>query len=732
MARDPSVADDGKSGGKRAEGGDLSSDNTLLDRRSYLKLAGSATAAAAVMAGSASAAGEEYEVIEADNKRHTLRDGDVLENVVIDFSNGNYYQIYAAGDCTIRNVGFKGTHEHDQHCIVVGGSGDVLIENCYLGDGCVRPDNYSSHGQCGIFAHRDFSGNLTIRRCNVQNWPNNGIYANAPHYSGGGRVTIEECYGANNYVSTFRIGSDGSSVNDSIAHNDGGRYNGRPVWLWGESVEVNGCELDSGSYAESIHIRDDTRATIRDTVHDGYHGGDPVSEENVDSSGGADTSMPDYIPSSPEEAAGGATEELESLGDHSDLQYVYEFIPEADEPFDYYFEVEEGPIEFSTYNGAEIEEEHMWVSDDGSRAAGCLTGTPHAWEFDALLVDVTVEGDADVRINDQQSHLSRYPREGATGDDWKGDMPWHEDDEDGDEDEEEIDESELEHSYEFIPETDEPVDYYFEVEEGPIVPSTYNGAEIEEDFTWVSEDGSRAAGRLTVTRHAWKFDTLLVDVTVEGDADVRVNDQQSHLSRYPREGATGDDWKGDMPWHRDDEDEDALDRTILIDGVGRSGTSNYEFTVTGDVEKSTYRSASIGDDTIDDDGTVTGSVSGWRDAFRFDGEIEDLSVDGTARVLIDDEEVDPSDYGQELDHVLTIVGNGSDAEYRVSVDGAIETIPWDASDEYATVVSSGTAEGTIERGFQRFRYSGSVTDLAFESGSAHVYADLTRLDPDDF
>ncbi|MFC6718279.1 hypothetical protein ACFQGT_11620 [Natrialbaceae archaeon GCM10025810] len=282
--------------------------NSGLTRRSYVRsLAAVATATTAIgAAGTAAAQSGEPEVIEAAGETQTLEGGDVLENVIIDFSNGNYHTITVTGDATIRNVGFKGTHEHDQNPIVVTGDGEVLIENVYLGDGCVRPSSVSSHGQVGIFAHREFSGELTIRRCNIQNWPNNGVYASAPDKGGQGTVHIENCYGKNNYVSCFRIGSSGSTITDSIALNDGeGRYTGRPVWLWGSDVTVDGGQFQSGSYGGAIHIKGSTQATVKNTVHDGYSGS-PATEENVDASGaGIDTSIPDDIPRSPEEAAGG-------------------------------------------------------------------------------------------------------------------------------------------------------------------------------------------------------------------------------------------------------------------------------------------------------------------------------------------------------------------------------------------------------------------------------------------
>ncbi|WP_193787918.1 hypothetical protein [Natronolimnohabitans innermongolicus] len=728
MARDSSELDDDVEGHSGLSDGNSAGNNGLIDRRSYLKLAGAATVAATA-ATAVSASDEDVEVIEADNSNYRLDDGEVFENKIIDFTNGNWMTILASGtNWTIRNVGFRGTHTHDNHAIVARdeGGNTSTIENVYLGDGCVRPSSYSSHGQCGIFVHRGHSGHLDIRNVYLEDWPNNGIYASAAAYDTPGTVRIENCFGKNNYVSSFRI-SDDSEVVDSVAYNDGsGRYRGRPFWGWGDQ-EISGCDFDGGSYGNgsSIYGRSGSRTHVEDTRHSGYSmsGSGSYSEgHGVENGGSPDLSVPDGVPTSASEAAGGESSgdnpsgSDKPEGDHDDLQHVYEFAGrDEDEATDYYFEVEEGPIKPSTANGATIDEDFMWVSDDGARAAGRISDDHHAWEFDTDIVDATVDGSADVTINGVQSHLDRYPLDGATGDGWKGDMPWH------------GDHPELQHTYQFVAEgEDEPTDYYFEVEEGPIEPSTYRDAEIEDEYMWVSDDGHRAAGRVVDGTHAWEFDTDLIDVTIEGPAYPLINDVDSYPSRYPLEGATGDDWKGDMPWH-----DDGYDHTILIDGVGTSGGSRYEFAVGGSVRKSTDEGATIDDEDVIDSGTVTGSVAGWRDAFRFTGDLEELTVDGPAHVYLDGERVDPSDYGEDLPHTLTVVGDESQASYEITVDGTIDRLPGEALPD-AVDLSDDILTGIVEDDVQRYRFSGGISDITFVDGSADVYVDDEPVDPDEY
>jgi len=145
-------------------------------------------------------------------------------------------------------------------------------------------------------------------------------------------------------------------------------------------------------------------------------------------------------------------------------------------------------------------------------------------------------------------------------------------------------------------------------------------------------------------------------------------------------------------------EEDSLTNIILLDGIGTVGGSQYEFTVTGSVKKSTDSGASINDGDIIDGNQVTGSLGGWRDAFRFSGELENLTVDGPARVYVNGNQIAPENYGGEQSHLLTIVGNGVRSEYEFTTDGSIEMTEGDG----ATVVSEGRAEGLLNGAFTDF------------------------------
>lgn len=63
-----------------------------------------------------------------------------------------------------------------------------------------------------------------------------------------------------------------------------------------------------------------------------------------------------------------------------------------------------------------------------------------------------------------------------------------------------------------------------------------------------------------------------------------------------------------------------------------------------------------------------------------------------------------------LPNLVTVVGRGVPSNFEITVDGEIEM---DADDPVAegTVVSGSVAEGAIDVGVQRFRFSGQVTNV---------------------
>ncbi|ELY95145.1 hypothetical protein C483_02236 [Natrialba hulunbeirensis JCM 10989] len=63
-----------------------------------------------------------------------------------------------------------------------------------------------------------------------------------------------------------------------------------------------------------------------------------------------------------------------------------------------------------------------------------------------------------------------------------------------------------------------------------------------------------------------------------------------------------------------------------------------------------------------------------------------------------------------LPHLVTIVGRGVPSNYEITVDGEIELVDADPLEE-ATVVTDHAAEGAVDTGVMRFRFSGQMANV---------------------
>ncbi|WP_226004209.1 hypothetical protein [Natrinema salinisoli] len=63
-----------------------------------------------------------------------------------------------------------------------------------------------------------------------------------------------------------------------------------------------------------------------------------------------------------------------------------------------------------------------------------------------------------------------------------------------------------------------------------------------------------------------------------------------------------------------------------------------------------------------------------------------------------------------LPNLVTIVGRGVPSNYEIAVDGDLEMLADDPVAE-GTVVAGGVAEGSIDVGVQRFRFSGQMANV---------------------
>ncbi|WP_137287220.1 hypothetical protein [Halorussus salinisoli] len=289
---------------------DSESETALLDRRSYLRLAGAAAAAVAGagMATSTEAASNDTITVPAgETRRISVGDGETFENKLLDVTaDGASVVITAfADDFTIRNVGIKGVHPGEENFLklcVPSEDATGLVENVYLGDGAVA----GSKG--GIYVHYDpgHEGELTFRQVNVAHSSNNGLYGSSPGHRGqSGLVHVEDSYFYSNNVSNVRLGSPGgtSHVRNTTIHVDDsvngcdtncsspGAVNARGVWAWDGPVALHDCDVRTGSHGSALATRD----------------GGSIEENDSRIGSEADTSPPEGVPTSAEEAAGASS-----------------------------------------------------------------------------------------------------------------------------------------------------------------------------------------------------------------------------------------------------------------------------------------------------------------------------------------------------------------------------------------------------------------------------------------
>jgi len=254
----PSDSDCSMAGRTRRAGED--SRHRRLGRRGYLRLLG-ASAGVATLHGVATSdvrASSHYTthtVPSGETFTRNITSDEAFENVLIDITAQDAsVDVTAQGsNWVIRNIGIKGrctTNDGNSFRLAVDDGSTGVFENVYLGDG-------ATPGHCtGIFVPTTHQGALRIRELNVQYWPGNGVYASAPgrdeRGGRGGLVEISRSYARNNNIAGFRLGTDGSTVRDSVIVVDGdvpdltpsGMEEARGVWVKeGASVRIENCDI---------------------------------------------------------------------------------------------------------------------------------------------------------------------------------------------------------------------------------------------------------------------------------------------------------------------------------------------------------------------------------------------------------------------------------------------------------------------------------------------------------
>ena len=206
-----------------------------------------------------------YTTESAHGQHYRVGSGETFGNYLFNVANGGGLLISSgpSSNYVVQNIGLNGYYEGGGFIMSTrdrSHSGQSLVQNVYMGDGCSKSGESFVHGPGGIFvgARNEHLGHITFRNCNIQGYTNNGFYAS----NGPGTVRFENCLAKNNGVSSFRCRSNGR-IHNCVAYNDNTQYgwfhrsrnfvekHGRCVWVWGGGggrARITNSHFASGPY----------------------------------------------------------------------------------------------------------------------------------------------------------------------------------------------------------------------------------------------------------------------------------------------------------------------------------------------------------------------------------------------------------------------------------------------------------------------------------------------------
>lgn len=168
--------------------------------------------------------------------------------------------------------------------------------------------------------------------------------------------------------------------------------------------------------------------------------------------------------------------------------------------------------------------------------------------------------------------------------------------------------------------------------------------------------------------------------------------------------------------------------TLTFEGTGTY--ADYEFSVSGDLTKSTWMNATISDEDNVSGGSATGAVTNGRDSYAFTGEITDFRADDSLIVYLNSERIDADDLGREprFENTLSIDGIDGRTDYRFGVEGTLEENYGLTSEDS---IEGKTATGAVGSGTDSYTFSGDVSMFdADTTGSFRTILNGEEVDPE--
>jgi len=416
-----------------------------------------AVSTGALLGGTQTAAAADYEKITVgagETFTKQLSDGETWENKLIDITaDGASYSIRAhANNWTIRNIGFRGQLDKQakpdsQIFTLKVPSADAtgVLENIYH-EGTTYSRSYNTQPS-GFYVFPDHAGDIEARGLHLTNFPSHALYGSAPgnppshswQEGGGGTVRVHDSYTADMENSGWRLGTTGSYIENCVSFRTS-----RGLWAYYEDIEARDCDLGennrdivvgSGSYSKSATVTvENTRYETTSTPNGSISGS---------SAGTPQERVPDACPTSPKEAASGASGsnntgdgDTPSDGNGSnDSGYDGDVHPGntlADNENALVFSgthLSEDNVQQSQYKLAVSEslvpsrrsnatvDENLEFSEGDTSYQGTVTDWKDAWVYTGEITELTVDGPAKVFLNGSEIDPSNYGSTGGGSDD---------------------------------------------------------------------------------------------------------------------------------------------------------------------------------------------------------------------------------------------------------------------------------------------------------------------------
>ena len=149
---------------------------------------------------------------------------------------------------------------------------------------------------------------------------------------------------------------------------------------------------------------------------------------------------------------------------------------------------------------------------------------------------------------------------------------------------------------------------------------------------------------------------------------------------------------------------DYLPHKLTFESNG--GNFSYEFTVSGELGKSTAMEASINDNDVISGSTATGQGGGGgADSYGFSGDVVAFDVSGDVTVYLDGTQVNPGRFPK---NTLTIDGNGG-SSYEFAVNGDLKkSTAMGGSIQSNDTVSGSSASGRVGYGRDSYSFTGGI------------------------